>query len=256
MKAIILAGGLGTRLSEETTTKPKPMVEIGGMPIIWHIMKLYSFYNINDFIICCGYKGSLIKDYFTKYLYLNSDITVDMSKNSIELHSKNKNPWKISLIDTGGDTMTGGRLLKIKDYLSDCDDVCFTYGDGVGNVNIQEVIDFHKQHQKLATMTVAYPPPRFGTISLEGDKVTKFSEKPDGEGGLINAGFFVLKKQALNYIKDNQTTWEEGPLNNLTADGELMAYVHKGFWKPMDTINDRNHLEKLWNSDEAEWKVW
>tara|TARA_B100001059_G_scaffold236797_1_gene290505 strand:+ start:141 stop:911 length:771 start_codon:yes stop_codon:yes gene_type:complete len=256
MKAIILAGGLGTRLSEETSTKPKPMVEIGGMPIIWHIMNIYSFYGINDFIICCGYKGSLLKDFFTKYLYLNSDITVDMSKNDIELHSKNKNPWKISLIDTGGDTMTGGRLLKIKDYLHDCDDVCFTYGDGVGNVNIQESIDFHKQHQKLVTMTVAYPPPRFGSISLEGQKVIKFSEKPDGEGGLINAGFFVLKKEALNYIQDDQTTWEEGPLNNLTADGELMAYVHKGFWKPMDTLNDRNHLEKLWNNGEAEWKVW
>lgn len=256
MKAVILAGGMGTRLSEETTTKPKPMVEVGGIPIILHIMKIYSFHGINDFIICCGYKGGLIKDYFTNFFYQSNDITIDMSNNKIKLHSKITNPWKISLIDTGGDTKTGGRLLKIKDYLSDEDDFCLTYGDGVGDIDIQETINFHKQHCKLVTMTVSYPPPRFGTITLNGDKVLKFSEKPNDEGGLINAGFFVLKKEALDYIQDSQTTWEEDPLNKLTAAGELMAYVHKGFWKPMDTLNDRNHLEKLWKNGEAKWKVW
>lgn len=256
MKAVILAGGLGTRLSEETYLKPKPMVEIGRRPVLWHIMKIYSYYGINDFIICCGYKGDIIKNYFANYLTLNSDFTIDLSKNKIEFHNNPREHWKITLIDTGGDTMTGGRLLRVADYLPKGDDFCLTYGDGVGNVNIKKAVEFHKNHNKLATMTVASPPARFGSVTLEGDRISKFMEKPKDQSGLVNAGFFVLKNEALKYIKDDQTSWELDPLNALRDDNQLMAFVHKGFWKPMDTINDKNNLEAMWTSGKAPWKIW
>lgn len=256
MKAVILAGGLGTRLSEETHLRPKPMLEIGSRPILWHIMKIYSYYGINDFIICCGYKGYLIKEYFVNYSVHMSDLTVDLHKNSLEIHRARTEPWRVTLVDTGDETQTGGRLLKVKDYLGDDDNFCLTYGDGVGNVNISATIDFHLSHGRLATMTSTYPPGRFGAIETLGDQVVNFIEKPRGENGLINAGYFVLNKKILKYIFNSSTIWEHEPLRKLAADGELMTYTHSGFWQPMDTLRDKTYLNDLWSQSKAPWKLW
>lgn len=256
MKAVILAGGLGTRLSEETINKPKPMVKIGEKPILWHIMKNYSHYGINDFIICCGYKGYVIKEYFINYFSHSSDITVDLSNNSIEIHKKRAENWRITLIDTGKDTMTGGRLLRLKDHLKDQETFCFTYGDGVGNINIKELINFHFNHKKLATLTATYPPGRFGALEIEDNKVVNFKEKPKGDGGFINGGFFILSNKVLEKIKDDTTIWEQEPLKSLASEGQLMSYEHTGFWQPMDTLRDKNYLNKLWESGDAPWKIW
>ena len=256
MKAVILAGGLGTRLSEETSDKPKPMVKIGEKPIIWHIMKNYSHYGINDFIICCGYKGYIIKEYFINYFSHSSDITVDLSDNSIEIHKKRAENWKITLIDTGKNTMTGGRLLRLKEHLKDQQTFCFTYGDGVGNINIKELINFHFNHKKLATLTATYPPGRFGALEIEDNKVVNFKEKPKGDGAFINGGFFVLSNKVLEKINDDSTIWEQEPLKSLASEGQLMSYEHTGFWQPMDTLRDKNYLNKLWEKGDAPWKIW
>ena len=257
MKAVILAGGLGTRISEETESKPKPMIEIGGMPILWHILKLYSAYGVNDFVICCGYKGYVIKEYFANYFLHMSDVTFDMSQNAMEVHRRNAEPWKITLIDTGADTMTGGRLKRVAQYVKDEEAFCFTYGDGVSNVNIAELIDFHKSHGKKATLTAVYPPGRFGAIDIRRDhSVSSFKEKPKGDGGMINGGFFVLSPKVIDLIKDDLTIWEREPLENLAKESEMMAYQHHGFWQPMDTLRDKNYLEELWTLGNAPWKVW
>ena len=256
MKAVILAGGLGTRLSEETSLKPKPMVEIGGRPILWHIMKIYSHYGINDFIICCGYKGYVIKEYFHNYFLHSSDITIDMSRNSVEIHEKRAEPWTISLVDTGEHTMTGGRLKRVREYLDTKDDFCFTYGDGVANVDIHKLIDFHKRHKRLATMTSVYAPGRFGALEIDDNQVTNFKEKPAGDGAMINGGFFILSPKVIDLIDDDTTTWEEAPLEKLAIRKQLMAYKHQSFWQPMDTLKDKNYLEQLWQNNEAPWKVW
>ena len=255
MQAVILAGGLGTRLSEETGLKPKPMVEIGGMPILWHIMKLYSAAGINEFVICCGYKGEVIKNFFLNYFELSSDITIDLSTNKTTIHNKNVENWKVTLVDTGSDSMTGGRLLAVKDYLNG-EPFCFTYGDGVADVDIAEICRFHKQHGKLATLMVASPPGRFGAVIRDGDAVVRFQEKPKGDEGLINAGFFVLEPSCIDYISDLTMTWEQEPLKKLAESGQLMSFYHEGFWQPMDTIRDKNYLESLWNLGEAPWKIW
>ncbi|MHA7865674.1 glucose-1-phosphate cytidylyltransferase [Flagellimonas marinaquae] len=256
MKAVILAGGLGTRLSEETYFKPKPMVEIGGKPILWHILKIYSYYGINDFIICCGYKGYMIKEYFANYFLHQSDVTFDMVNNEMEVHKKGVEPWKVTLVDTGEHTMTGGRLKRVAEYLKDEEAFCFTYGDGVGNINIKALIEFHKNHGKLATLTATYPLGRFGAINLQGDLITNFQEKPKGDGGMINGGFFVLSPAVIDRIENDSTVWEEEPLNQLAEDGQLMAYRHEDFWQPMDTLRDKNRLEDLWETGKAPWKVW
>lgn len=257
MKAVILAGGLGTRLSEETSLRPKPMVEVGGMPILWHIMKIYSAHGINDFIICCGYKGYMIKEYFSNYSLHMSDVTFDFTKNETKTHVRNTEPWRVTLVDTGQDTMTGGRLLNVRQYLEDEDDFCFTYGDGLGDINISQLIDFHRSHGKKATLVSASPPGRFGALNLNGNQVTDFHEKPTNAiGSAVNAGFFVLSKDCMNYISDSGTTWEEQPLKTLAAEKELMAFSHSGFWQPMDTLRDKNHLAKLWKEDNAPWKIW
>ena len=256
MKAVILAGGFGTRLSEETVLKPKPMVEIGGKPILWHIMKLYSAHGINEFIICLGYKGYLIKEYFANYFLHMSDVTFDMEDNKMEVHHKKAESWKVTLIDTGETTMTGGRLKRIASYLDDNESFCFTYGDGVGNINITELISFHKSHGKKATLTATQPPGRFGALNLNGNQITSFQEKPVGDGGYINGGFFVLDSTVIEYIADDNTVWEKSPMENLAKDGEMMAYFHKDFWQPMDTIRDKQNLENLWEKDRAPWKVW
>lgn len=256
MKAIILAGGLGTRLSEETLIKPKPMVEIGGKPILWHIMKLYSYYGINDFIICCGYKGYVIKEYFSNYFLHQSDITFDLSKNTFEIHKKHTEPWKITLVDTGENTMTGGRLKRIEEYLGNDEVFCFTYGDGVANINIEHLISFHLSHHKKATLTATYPPGRFGAIEIKNNKILRFIEKPQGDGGMVNGGFFVLNKSVITKIIDDNTIWEHEPLSELALEGELMAFKHEGFWLPMDTLRDKHKLEELWNKGTAPWKVW
>lgn len=255
MKAVILAGGLGTRLSEETVIKPKPMIEIGGMPIIWHIMKIYSCYGINDFIICCGYKGYLIKEYFMNYSLHTSDVKIDLSSNSIQVINKTHEDWRITLVDTGEDSMTGGRLKRVKNYL-DNDDFCFTYGDGVADIDVQKLIDFHKNHGKLATLTATYPPGRFGSLMIKDNVVNKFIEKPKGDGAVINGGFFVLSPKVLNLIDDDKTIWEQEPLNKLALDGELMSFLHDGFWQPMDTLRDKTFLNNLWNDGKAPWKKW
>ncbi|MAD12273.1 MAG: glucose-1-phosphate cytidylyltransferase [Flavobacteriaceae bacterium] len=254
MKAVILAGGFGTRISEETILKPKPMVEIGGKPILWHIMKIYSHYGINEFIICCGYKGYMIKEYFANYFLHQSDITFDMSNNEMKVHEERAEPWKITLIDTGENTMTGGRIKRIKDYIDD--DFCLTYGDGVANINISELIKFHKSHGKTVTLSSVFPQPRFGSLNIENNQVKEFLEKPRGDGGLINGGFFVINKKALELIVGDNTIWEQEPLNNLANNGELMAFRHEGFWQPMDTLRDKNYLEELWESRRAPWKLW
>jgi len=256
MKAVILAGGLGTRLSEETHLRPKPMVEIGGRPILWHIMKIYSYYGINDFIICCGYKGYLIKEYFVNYSAHMSDLTVDLNNNSVEIHRDRAEPWRVTLVDTGDETQTGGRLLKVQEYLAEDDNFCLTYGDGVGDVDVSAAIEFHLSHGRLATMTSTYPPGRFGAIETQDNQVTNFIEKPGGENGLINAGYFVLNKKVLKYILDGSTMWEQEPLRKLAADGELMTYTHGGFWQPMDTLRDKTYLNDLWTQSKAPWKLW
>lgn len=256
MKAVILAGGLGTRISEETYLKPKPMIEIGGKPILWHLMKIYSFYGINDFIICCGYKGYVIKEYFSNYLLHMSDVTIDMSNNNIEIHHKNVEPWKITLVDTGENTQTGGRLKRIVNYLKKEESFCFTYGDGLSNLNIKKLIQFHEGHKKLATVTAVKPPGRYGALSLDGTKVQNFTEKPSGQSGWINGGFFVLNPKVVNFIEGDHIAWEQEPLNLLSSKGELMAYEHSEFWQPMDTLREKNLLEKLWAEDSAPWKVW
>ena len=256
MKAVILAGGLGTRISEETIIKPKPMIEIGGKPILWHIMKIYSFHGINDFIICCGYKGYVIKEYFANYFLHQSDITFDMSKNEIEIHQERAEPWKVTLIDTGEQTMTGGRIKRIKEYLDDGEDFCLTYGDGLANIDITKLIAFHKNHGKVATLSAIYPPGRFGALDIIENQVTSFFEKPRGDGALINGGFFVLNLKTFDYIQGDNTIWEKEPLNMLASDGELMSFKHEDFWHPMDTLRDKHYLEELWKSEKAPWKLW
>ena len=256
MKAVILAGGLGTRISEETTTKPKPMIEIGGKPILWHIMKTYSAHGINEFIICCGYKGYVIKEYFANYFLHMSDVTFDMANNKMEVHQRYAEPWKVTLVDTGEETMTGGRLKRIADYVKDDEAFCFTYGDGVSDVNITESITFHKHNKVLATLTATVPPGRFGALDMIGDKVNSFREKPKGDGGMINGGYFVLSPKVIDYINEDKTIWEREPLERLAQEGNLVAYQHHGFWQPMDTLRDKLHLEELWQSGSAPWKIW
>lgn len=256
MKAVILAGGLGTRISEETHLRPKPMIEIGGMPILWHIMKIYSHYGINDFIICCGYKGYMIKEYFANYFLHMSDITFDLASNSMEVHRRTAEPWKVTLVDTGTDTMTGGRLKRVADHIDDDQPFCFTYGDGVADVNIHKELAFHRAHGKQATIMATYPPGRFGALDIQKGQVHSFKEKPRGDGSLINGGFFILSKPALALIEGDHTVWEGKPLETLADQGELMAYPHEGFWQPMDTLRDKVLLEDLWSSGKAPWKVW
>lgn len=255
MKTVILAGGLGTRISEETHLKPKPMVEIGGRPILWHIMKIYCAYGINDFIICLGYKGYMIKEYFANYFLHMSDVTFDMANNKMEVHQKNAEPWRVTLVDTGDDTMTGGRLKRVSSYLDD-EDFCFTYGDGLSGVDIKKLIDFHKAHETLATLTAVQPPGRFGTLNVDKQKIMEFREKPQGDGGWINGGFFVLSPKVIDYIIDDQSIWEREPMERLAEEGNLSAFIHRGFWQPMDTLRDKNLLEDLWATGKAPWKIW
>jgi len=254
MKAVILAGGLGTRISEESVARPKPMIEIGGKPILWHILKMYSVYGINEFVICCGYKGYLIKEYFANYFLHMSDVTIDLSKNTIDVHHKKAEPWKITLVDTGENTQTGGRIKRIADYIED--DFCMTYGDGVGSVDIGAAIAFHQKHGKLATMTAVQPPGRFGALGFEGSSIKSFIEKPQGDGGWINGGFFVLNPKVIDLIDGDETLWEKQPLERLAKQEQLEAFFHSGFWQPMDTLRDKNHLEELWASGNAPWKMW
>jgi len=254
MKVVILAGGLGTRISEESHLKPKPMIEIGGKPILWHIMKIYSHYGINDFVICLGYKGYIIKEYFANYFLHMSNVTFDMARNHMEVHERYAEPWRVTLIDTGAETLTGGRLKRVRDYVGD-DTFCFTYGDGVTNLDIASLIKFHKQHGKLATVTAIQPPGRYGALNLNGPTVSNFQEKPAGDGAWINGGFFVLEPKVFDYIEDDRTSWESTPLQRLAQEGELMAYQHNGFWQAMDTLRDKNHLEDLWAANPP-WKVW
>ena len=256
MKAVILAGGLGTRISEETSIRPKPMVEIGGKPILWHIMKSYSAHGINDFVICCGYKGYVIKEYFANYFLHMSDVTFDMQHNKMEVHQRHAEPWKVTLVDTGEETMTGGRLKRVTEYVKDEEAFCMTYGDGVADVNITELIAFHKAQNVKATLTAAIPPGRFGALDMKGSMVNSFWEKPKGDGAMINGGYFVLSPQVIDYIKDDNTTWERDPLERLAEEGNLAAFQHHGFWQPMDTLRDKIHLEELWQSGRAPWKVW
>ena len=256
MKAVILAGGLGTRMSEETSIKPKPMVEIGGKPILWHIMKIYSHYGVNDFIICCGYKGYVIKEYFANYFTHQSDITFDMTDNQMIVHEERAEPWTVTLVDTGDDSMTGGRLKRVEPYLKNEKMFCVTYGDGVSNVNIKDLIDFHSKNKKLATLTAAYPPGRFGALEIENNAVLSFKEKPRGDGALINGGFFVLSPKVLDLIEGDHTIWEQEPLKKLATDGQLMSFKHDGFWQPIDTLRDKNYLQDLWDKKNAPWKIW
>jgi len=256
MKAVILAGGLGTRISEETHLRPKPMIEIGGMPILWHIMKLYSAHGVNEFVICCGYKGYIIKEYFANYFLHMSDVTFDMANNRMEVHHQNVEAWKVTLVDTGEDTLTGGRLKRVADYIRHDDVFCFTYGDGVSDVDIRQSIQFHRQHGRLATVTAVQPPGRYGALERAGNQVTGFIEKPRGDGGLINGGFFVLSPGCLDLLKNDQTSWEGEPVTQLAQMNQMMAFEHHGFWQPMDTLRDKNMLEDLWNSGRAPWKIW
>lgn len=256
MKAVILAGGLGTRISEESNTKPKPMIDIGGKPILWHIMKMYSFYGIHDFVICCGYKGYMIKEYFANYFLHMSDVTIDMQKNSMEVHQQFAEPWKVTLVDTGEETMTGGRLKRVGQYLKNEEAFCFTYGDGVSDINIGSLIDFHRRQKVKATLTAVYPPGRFGALDIQNHKVITFKEKPKGDGGRINGGFFVLSPSILDLLKDDSTIWEREPLELLAKEGEMAAFDHSGFWQPMDTLRDKNYLEELWATGNAPWKTW
>ena len=257
MKLVILAGGLGTRISEETMLKPKPMVEIGGKPILWHILKMYSHYGINDFIICCGYKGYIIKEYFANYFLHTSDVTFDLKKNSMEVHHQTAEPWKVTLIDTGEFTMTGGRLKRVAQFLDGEKSFCFTYGDGLSNINIADLIAYHNSHGLSATLTAAFLPGRFGSLKMNTDNsITEFTEKPKGDGGMINGGFFVLSPDVLSLIEGDNTTWEDAPLKKLAQNHQLKAYKHEGFWQPMDTLRDKIQLEELWDTGNAPWKVW
>jgi glucose-1-phosphate cytidylyltransferase len=255
MKAVILAGGLGTRLSEETSVRPKPMVEIGGRPILWHLMKIYSFYGINDFLICLGYKGYIIKEYFANYFLHMSDVTFDISKNTMEVHQNNAEPWRVTLVDTGDATQTGGRLRRVRPYLGD-DPFCFTYGDGLADVDIRKLINFHLSHGKMATITATQPPGRFGSLNIEGDSVHSFQEKPQGDGGWINGGFFVLNSSVIDFIQGDHILWEKEPLEFLAKSDNLRAFFHRGFWHPMDTLRDKMNLESLWDKGSAPWKIW
>ena len=256
MKAVILAGGLGTRISEETHLKPKPMIEIGGKPILWHIMKLYSHYGINEFVICCGYKGYVIKEYFANYFLHMSDVTFNMCDNQMKVHDQRAEPWNVTLVDTGDDSMTGGRLGRVAEYIKDEEAFCFTYGDGVGDIDITASIAFHRSHGKLATLTAAYPPGRFGALDIQQKQVMNFKEKPKGDGAMINGGFFVLDPKVLSYLAGDATVWEQQPLIKLADEGQLMAFEHNGFWQPMDTLRDKHLLESLWDSGKAPWKTW
>jgi len=256
MKAVILAGGLGTRILEETDNRPKPMIQIGGKPILWHIMKIYSAHGVNDFVVCCGYKGYLIKEYFANYFLHMSDITFDMSKNSMEVHQRSAEPWRVTLVDTGEETMTGGRLKRVASYIQDEEAFCLTYGDGVSDVNITELLAFHKKQKVKATITATLPSGRFGALEFDGNKVRSFKEKPKGDGAMINGGFFVLSPEVFQYIDGDSSIWERYPLETLAEQGQLAAYKHEGFWQPMDTLRDKNYLEKLWTSGAAPWKVW
>lgn len=255
MKVVILAGGYGTRISEESQLRPKPMIEVGGMPLIWHIMKIYSVYGLNDFVICCGYKGYLIKEYFANYLLHMSDVTINMSSGQVEVHQHKAEPWRVTLVDTGESTMTGGRLKRVRNYL-DNEDFCCTYGDGVSDVNIAALIDFHKAKGKLMTLTAVRPPARFGALDIVGDQVKSFQEKPIGDNAWINGGFFVISPTALDYVVDDTTLWEREPMERLAQEHELNAFVHNGFWQPMDTLRDKTHLDALWASGAAPWKIW
>lgn len=256
MKAVILAGGLGTRISEETHLKPKPMIEIGSQPVLWHIMKMYSSHGINEFIICCGYKGYVIKEYFANYFLHMSDVTFDMEENSMEVHQRNAEPWRVTLVDTGENTMTGGRIKRVAPFLQDEPAFCLTYGDGVSDVNITELITFHRRHGMQATLTATLPPGRFGALDIQGEQITGFKEKPKGDGAMINGGFFVLSPSVIDLITNDSTTWEQEPLETLASQGELLAYQHSGFWQPLDTLRDKIHLEELWASGNAPWKSW
>lgn len=256
MKAVILAGGLGTRFAEETSLRPKPMIEIGGRPILWHILKIYAAHGVTDFVICCGYKGYVIKEYFANYFLHMSDVTFDMRENEMIVHEKRAEPWKVTLIDTGDDSMTGGRLRRVADYVRDEEAFFFTYGDGVGNIDITQSLEFHRAHGKAATLTATYPPGRFGALHMEGTQIIDFMEKPQGDGGMINGGYFVLSPKVLDYLEGDATVWEQEPLRRLAAEGELHAYEHHGFWQPMDTLRDKQYLEGLWSSGKAPWRVW
>lgn len=256
MKAVILAGGYGTRISEESTLRPKPMIEIGGRPILWHIMKLYSHYGIHDFVICLGYKGYMIKEYFANYFLHMSDVTFDMASNGMVVHTRNAEPWRVTLVDTGEGTMTGGRLKRVAKYIEDDSAFCFTYGDGLTDINIAKEIAFHNEHGKLATVAAVMPPGRYGALEMHGEKVTGFVEKPRGDGGMINGGFFILSPKCIDLIDGDATSWEGEPLAILAKSGQMMAYEHHGFWQPMDTLRDKNQLEQMWQSGQAPWKVW
>ncbi len=256
MKAVILAGGLGTRISEESYIRPKPMIEIGNKPILWHIMKIYSSYGVNDFVICCGYKGYLIKEYFANYFLHMSDVTFDIRKNTMEVHQRSAEPWRVTLIDTGEDTMTGGRLKRVESYVKDEEVFCLTYGDGLSDINIADLIAFHRNQKVKATLTATLPPGRFGALNLRGNKVSTFMEKPKGDGAIINGGFFILSPKVIDYIINDQTVWEREPLERLAEEGNLAAFLHHGFWHPMDTLRDKIYLEELWQSGKAPWKVW
>ena len=255
MKAVILAGGFGTRISEETAVRPKPMIDIGGKPILWHILKIYSHHGINDFIVCLGYRGYLIKEYFANYFLHMSDVTIDLRSNTLEVHHKHAEPWRVTLVDTGEATQTGGRLKRVADYLDD-EAFCFTYGDGLADVDVTGTITFHRARNRLATVCAVQPPGRFGALDIEGNRITRFQEKPSGDGTWINGGFFVLQPQVLDLIDGDACIWERGPMEALARDGELSAYTHEGFWQPMDTLRDRVKLEELWQSGKAPWKVW
>lgn len=256
MKVVILAGGLGTRIAEETSLRPKPMIEIGGKPIIWHIMKLYSAYGLKEFVICCGYKGYMIKEYFHNYFMHMSDITIDLSNNAMEVHKRQAEPWKITLVDTGEMTMTGGRLRRVAEHVKGEEDFCFTYGDGLADLNIGNLIAFHRQHGLEATVTAVVPPGRYGALEIHGEKVSGFAEKPRGDGGMINGGFFVVKPSVIDRIEGDHMPWEADPLEGLARDGQLAAFKHDGFWQPMDTLREKNLLETLWSSGKAPWKAW
>lgn len=255
MKAVILAGGLGTRISEETHLKPKPMVELGGRPILWHVMKIYAAHGVTDFVICAGYKGYIIKEYFANYFLHMSNVTFDMRTNSMEVHQQFAEPWRVTIIDTGEQTQTGGRLRRVRSFLDDST-FCFTYGDGVGNINITDAIRFHREGKRLATVTTVQPPGRYGVLELENGRVTEFREKPQGDGNWINGGFFVLEPAVIDRIEGDHTLWERDPMESLARDGQLSAYQHTGFWQPMDTLREKNHLEQLWASGKAPWKIW
>lgn len=255
MKVVLLAGGLGTRISEESHLRPKPMIEIGGKPILWHIMKIYSHYGLNDFIVCCGYKGYVIKEYFANYFMHLSDVTFDLKNNQMKVHNNTSEPWKVTLVDTGENTMTGGRIKRIKDYIGN-EPFCLTYGDGVADIDIGKLLEFHKSHGRLATLTAAQPPGRFGALSIEGTQINSFKEKPVGDGNWINGGFFVLSHKVLDLIDNDETVWEKKPLERLAESDNLQAFFHDGFWQPMDTLRDKTHLEDLWSKQKAPWKVW